>query len=133
MILFQNKFTELVLHEKFIEFTWFEASEEMTDDKFKEIMLDYAEMVEKHKPKRIVADIKRLKFLISPELQKWTDNNVFKRTLEAGLLKDAYVAPENVVAHMSSEQLFDEAHVSQKERKFFEHKEDAIKWLLNDS
>ncbi len=132
MLLMENKFCKLLLHDDYVEFIWMETTESMTEEEYKEIMQEWASIAEEHQPSKLLLDIVNNKFLLSPEIQEWTDQNIFTRTHEAGLKKDAFIAPKNIVALMSVEQLFDEANVSKKERKFFDEREEALKWLLND-
>lgn len=124
------RYSVLILHDDYLEFTWNELTAEMTEDEFKEIMLEYASFVEKYHPKRLLLDALENKFLLTPAIQEWTDKNIFKRTYDAGLRRNAYIYPKDFLAQMGVEQIFDEEIVRQKEHNFFYDREEALKWLL---
>jgi len=125
-------YIQLILREDYLEFKWNSNTEKMTADKYKEILLQYAEFVEKHKPKKMLLDTIQNKFLITPEIQEWSNKEIFPRSFKAGMSKIATLLPEDFVTQVSQEQLFDEEESKKKANQYFSDKDEAIKWLLED-
>jgi len=123
-------YSQLILTDDYLEFKWNSTTEMMTVDEFKEISIQYADFVEKHHPKKLLLDTVENKFIITPELQEWSNNEVFIRSFKAGLTIVAYLLPEDLVAQMSQEQLFDEDVSKKKANRYFSDKQEAIDWLL---
>lgn len=123
---------ELILRDDYMEFNWNSKSEKMTADEYKETLLQYADFVEKYKPNKMLLDTIHNKFIITPELQEWSNKEIFPRSFKAGITKIATLLPEDVVTQVSQEQLFDEEESKKKANQYFSDKVKAIKWLLED-
>jgi len=123
-------YSKLILTDDYLEFVWNSTTEKMGADEYKEIMLQYADFVEKHQPKRLLLDTIDNKFIITPELQEWSNTEVFIRSAKAGLTIVAYILPKDIIAQMSQEQLFDEEVSKKKANRYFSEKQEAIDWLL---
>jgi len=123
-------YSKLILTEDYLEFVWNSTTEKMSADEYKKILLQYADFVEKHQPKKLLLDTIESKFIIAPELQEWSNKEVFIRSAKAGLTIVAYILPEDIVAQMSQEQLFDEEVSKKKANRYFSDKQEAIDWLV---
>ena len=107
-------------------------NEDMTEEEYKKDMLSYVNIVEKYKPSKVLIDSSISKFVASPDLQDWTNENIIKRTLLAGLKKNAFVISKDFISQLSSEQTLEESEGAKKNIKYFVDKDKALEWLLND-
>lgn len=123
-------YSKLILTEDYLEFIWNGTTEKMSAEEYKEIMLQYADFVEKYQPKKLLLDTSENKFIVTPELQEWSNNEIFTRSFKAGLTIIAYILPKDIVAQMSEEQLFDEEVSRKKVNRYFSDRQEAIDWLL---
>lgn len=133
MILYESELSRMQLHEaeKMLEMQTLPSSNFMSDDDFKDIMLRYAELMEQHRCQRLLLDTSQSAFTTSPELQRWTAENIAERTLRAGLRRTATVLPKDIFAAVSLEQLMDEKEIAQSGMaiRYFGDRDEAIAWL----
>ncbi len=132
MIVYKSKYLILDYFEEssHIEIIWLPATELLTDEKFKKESKKYVEKVEEYLPKKTLMDNQNMKFVIIPTIQQWLDENVTKKTLQAGIEKVAFVESKNIFAQIAIEQIMSERQGLKKEVKYFDCKEKAIQWLL---
>lgn len=112
-----------------IEFRWKPQSAELSDDIIKSEFLKEVELCEKYNPKNLLINTKDFQYVITPELQEWTDNSIFPKYIEAGVKQIAIVVGEDIFANVSVEQTMDEENASTIQSEYFTSEEDAIEWL----
>ncbi|TAF32301.1 MAG: hypothetical protein EAZ57_09375 [Cytophagales bacterium] len=132
MRVYENKYwtVDYFADKGLIVLTWLQESYRMTDNEYKDCFLAYAEITEKFKPTRNISDVRDMKFLITPELQEWTNEVVFSRFWAVGLRKVAFVTSKVMLAQMSVEQTMEEETGSSFEFQYFDTIENAEKWVL---
>jgi len=108
---------------------WFESSSSVNDEIYKKEMIQYAEMVEKYKPSKLVVDTTKFGYVISPEIQTWTNETVFPRGIAAGLRNVAIVVPADIITHLSLEQTMEEAMGMKFVTRYFADYNEAYNWL----
>jgi len=108
---------------------WFSVTSQMTDEIYKKEMLKFVEFVKIHKPKFHL--IKSLNFLyvITIEMQNWTNENVFPVLAQNGIKKISFLVSSEIIAQMSIEQALEENNASVFEIKYFDSEKSAIDWL----
>lgn len=71
----------------YIELIWKAQTEKATPEQFKAWNKIIADAVVEHKPINMLADCTSYFFMITPDLQEWSVENVFNRFEEVGLQK----------------------------------------------
>lgn len=115
---------------KLIRTVWNENSAKLTKDLYQKEMSEYAAQVEKNKPSRLMVDSQKFFFPITPDLQEWTNNQIFPRVLAAGLRKVAIILTPDIISQMSLEQTMEEDTGLQFQTKYFDSEEESRKWLM---
>jgi len=111
--------------------TWLSSTEKMTIDEFKAEMLTLVDVIIKHKATYLLSIMKDLRFPIVPDLQNWISHTIVPKFIEAKLLKQAIIIPDELIAQLSMEQTIDEVEHEKHEHqsKFFSDIEEAKKWF----
>ena len=114
-----------------IECRW-QNSDNMTEDEFRQEMLNYNTVIEEHRPKRML--VHNLYFTITPDLQEWINETVDPVRREVGLTKSAYIVSENIISNISVEQFADDSNelsAGSLENRMFNDRDEATAWLLS--
>ncbi len=113
-----------------LEYSWInQENGEMTEEDFKNALLHYIDLVLKYKPNFVLVNTKKLKFLITVELQTWVDENINK--ISSPILKKmAVLLPEGFMEQLGVEQVLDEAEAKKISVLFFEDEQKAKEWLV---
>ncbi len=99
-------------------------------DVFKKEMLHFKNEFMKHRPKSVIWLQEEFASEITPETHLWVEENINKVCLESGLKKVAFVVGEDVMAHLSVFNFFEEVE-SVIRPKHFAGLQEAIDWILN--
>ena len=134
----QMKIFEDAYHEQYFDevqslyvFTWKEEDlpSSFDDKDYQEMMLRYADFLEKYHPKKLIVDSRSQTYVISPEMQQWTDNNIFVRVLKAGLRRVAIIVSKEFIAELSLEQVMETESGMVFKTNYFTDKADALAWM----
>ncbi len=120
-------FAELEL----IEMTWFPSTDNMTEEEYKQELLNYLDLVLKFRPNKVIGDTRNLFFAIVPELQEWINQTIFPPILEVGVKKVAFIMSQEIVAQLSIEQTMEEQEGLKFISAYFDNKESAKDWVLS--
>jgi hypothetical protein len=106
---------------------------ELTEEKYKENMNVLVEWVLQLPPVHFNIVYPNLHFLITPDLQEWTRENVFLPTKHKELKKAAFIVPQVVfdqimVEFLSVEQTMEE-NLNLFETRYFTSEKDAYIWF----
>jgi len=134
-MLHKSKYQEIKFDDKLqaISNYWTTESEEMSNEDFMQESLKWLECYQIHKPKNILADTRYYKFTITPEVQEWHAENIFKKLMSFGPKKMAMLVSSDIFAQVSIEQTIEEGDArtsSDFQTKYFETKEEAQNWLV---
>lgn len=106
-------------------------SQKMTDDIYRDEMLNYAQLVEKFRPKFLLVDSHNFEYVISTQMQHWTNEVVFPRVKAAGLQKVAITVPPNIYTQLSLEKTMTEPQAEYFITQYFSNRGDAVNWLIS--
>ena len=101
----------------------------MKTEDFKKEMHLFAELCEKHKPKRELVHLFDMKYTISPEVQEWMNNEIFPK-YENIIKRMAFLLPTEFITQIAVEQTMEEEVGLKFIQKYFDNEEDARKWLM---
>ncbi len=87
---------------------WFEATENMTEDDFRDEVEAWIRVSKEVKPTFIYDSCSNFLYPINPEQQIWMAHTLNPAWIEAGVKKYAHILPLEFIANLSVEQLFDE-------------------------
>ncbi|EAY24889.1 hypothetical protein [Microscilla marina] len=108
---------------------------QMTEAEFKQMLLNWKQLMFSCNPQWILVDSLNFHFPISPTLQTWVVQNITMPVLAIGsVIKYFFVLPEEFISQLSISQFTDEANnVSQEGKiKYFSSKEAAEIWLKSN-
>ncbi|EAY24892.1 hypothetical protein [Microscilla marina] len=108
------------------------ATAQMTEAEFRQMVLNWKQLMLSCEPQWILIDNRDFQFPISPDLQNWVAQNVSAQVLALdSIIKSCFVLPEEFISQLSVSQLSDEAkNVSQKDSvRYFSSQEAAEVWL----
>jgi len=101
------------------------------DDEFKNYQHTKLEVAKKCLPKIFLCDTKNFKYVISNKMQEWVDKVVMGFWDNSPLQKLAFLASSELVSQVSLELAMSE-NTHKYPIMYFDNKEDALKWLMND-
>jgi hypothetical protein len=114
--------------------SWLPATEQMTEKDFVFEMEKWVELTLEAKPLYILDDCRTFFYTISPTLQTWSAQTLNPSWVRMGLRKYAHIAPEELVANISTLQFFDEfLEMNLKNQYKIEHfstLDSGLNWLL---
>ena len=117
--------------QELVEINWKPSTEKMTEEEYKQEILNINDIVLKFRPKKILFDASNMFFVVVPELQEWTNREGIPVSLSVGMNKSAFVVSKDLFSQVSIEQTMEEQAGSQFINRYFDNKEDARKWLLS--
>lgn len=122
---------QLDLDNSLIIQVWNNDNMDMTEDDFKEIMIEYVELIVKNKIKKALVNAQKMNYSIVPELQDWINKEVAPYALPY-TQKVAFVMPSDFFTQVSIQQSMEDAkNVNEHNTQYFESIEDAKTWLLS--
>ncbi len=134
---------ETVYKDRFVEFfyeaqhtlffdKWTVETEQMTEEKFKELILLRLHFIQEKYIKLALTDTKEFAYPIHPDLQDWIVENSSKVEKTYGLQKHAFIMPEDFITNLSVEQFIDEAQEKEMTPSaYFSEAAAARSWLIS--
>ncbi|HAS44893.1 MAG TPA: hypothetical protein DCS93_30715 [Microscillaceae bacterium] len=105
----------------------------MSEDEFKELLINWKNSVLANNPKLILVDNQQFSFPISPDLQLWMVKHISTPVLQLpSVEKFCFVMSKDFISKISMDQFTNEANNDTKKNKikYFGDLEEAKKWLL---
>ncbi len=129
MELFKNQFVSINYNPDtaLLDTIWFEASEDMEEVEYKEIIEKRVTFFERYKPKNFLTDARHFRYIIKPSLQAWNYEHSLKLFSKLGGKKIAVLNSEDFVAQVSIEQTVEQD--TQAQTEYFDDINSALKWL----
>lgn len=108
------------------------ATIDMTNEEWREQMMELKEIIEKYRPEYIIDDNRERLYGYSPEMQEWTLNLFTELWNRIGLKKYAQIIPKEIIGKLTSMQI-EELAVNdfemQYQYKMVEDYESALSWI----
>jgi hypothetical protein len=103
----------------------------MVDSSFQDDIMVLCRLIQEHKVLYLLDDSRKVNYPIGPEIQEWIAETINPALAEAGVKKYALVIPEDMIAELSNEQIFDEMQGQGVSTKIgnFSSPEEALRWL----
>ena len=134
MEVFKNEYATLAYNMKneILEQIWNQASANMKDEDYKMLQNKTLTAFGEYKASKMYVDINNLHFTISPELQRWTNEQIVQGLISHGIEKIAYKVSTDIFAQISVEQALEEDNTQKFPARFFEDEFSAFNWLTNN-
>ncbi|EAY30433.1 STAS/SEC14 domain-containing protein [Microscilla marina] len=131
-ILKENQFIKIYFdkEQELIIDEWLPETRHMTADDFKANLRLWLGLVKQHHPKKSMIDVRKIQFMIEPELQEWASQHVLMPAFQAGLQKIATVLPPSLFEQVSIQQALEEPKAV-AQRRFFDDEAEAKQWLFS--
>lgn len=100
---------------------------EMTEEEYKQEMLKVVELCRIYKVHNLLADTRNFLFIITPEVQEWTDKYVFATNIY--LKKFALIVSEDFISQLALEQVIEDGASASFETRFFSDIGKAQEWI----
>jgi len=105
-------------------------SEKMTESIFKKESLIWAKFLTEYKAERMLVDGRNFRFIITPELQIWINENLMQVGVQVGLRKYANVIPQALFVAVSVEQLTPKNTPKDFRVKLTPNFDEAYSWII---
>ncbi len=110
-------------------FYWSSDTKNMSDEKYKELMLKGVEFTKTYQPKYLINNAHEKTYITTVEIQEWAAKNALSKIFKNGVIKFAIVESEDVLIQLSTEQAVEENENSKYGVMFFESEEKAREWF----
>jgi hypothetical protein len=120
----------------FMESIW-TTSLLMDDESYRQLMLSYLQQLQIHRPQRVLVDGRNAEYVITPDLQDWTNVNIYPQAAAAGVRKVTFLVSNDIFVTISIEQTVEDSMANdiistQMQQRFFDDREQALNWLLQE-
>lgn len=115
---------------KILTIIWQKNTSEMNDEEYKDEQMQTLKFIRELHPNKLLINSQSLDYVINPEMQIWTDENLVKPCIEVGIEKFAFVMPADLFALVSIEQAVEENESQLQRTKFFDSVDTAKHWLI---
>ncbi len=130
--LYQSRYQKIYFEQETgtIHNTWLPDTAAMIPDDYKHELTKLVQFIDKYAVSRQLIDATSFQYTIDVDLQEWTDEEVSRKTKDAGIEKIAFITAQEIFSQMSIEQTMDGDAGQELNIQYFGNKEDAQKWLL---
>lgn len=107
------------------------STEKMTIDQYKDFVMELKDLTVKHVPRFLIDNSVNRFFIVAPDMQEWTVEQLGPAWIGFGLQKYVQILAKDLVANLSGQQTVEAAQKipGMFETKFFENMQDAITWF----
>jgi len=109
---------------------WKITSETLTDSEFLKQLGIFKDLIVKHKPKAICADMRQFLYTMSPEIQKLTGEDFFPAIISVGVKKYALTVSTDIFTQLSVEQTIAQEKEERFTTLYFDDLEKAKNWAI---
>ena len=131
----ENDYCKIVYDagKKLFEYKWKPGSENLDNEGFKTLLLEFAEMLKQRDAESFFADAREKQFIMTDEMQVWHDEVIVPKYVEAGIKRIAFCVEEFTPVDIAIEMTFDEENSKNLQTQFFDSVDLAKKWLSKDT
>jgi hypothetical protein len=117
---------------KLATIVWQENTNKMTEEQYQDEQIQCRDFCLRHKPTKLCVNSQNLFFVISPDLQVWTDANLVQPLMKEGVRRFAFIMPEDLFTQVSIHQAVEENQQQLESSRFFDKEAEAMSWLLKE-
>ena len=110
MEIYNDKFIKYIYEKEnsLLIFYWNSDTKNMTDEKYKELMLKGVGFTKKYQPKYLINNAREKTYITTVEIQEWAAKNALSKIFENGVIKFAIIESDDVLIQLSTEQAVEE-------------------------
>lgn len=115
-----------------LKLIWKSTSDELNhgQDKYKALILLWANLVQDYKPKGVVVDTRQHLVIIHPQMQQWFVDEVFPKYRASGMKKLAFIASQDFISQLSVEQTMKEDDNLPFKTQYFATDTEGFDWVV---
>lgn len=103
----------------------------ISDEEYKKEVEKWSLLYIRYKPVKQIVDMRENFYLITPEMQKWLNENLLAPAYKAGMRRVAFILSADAFAQTSIEQTMDENFGKTFQVSYFTCLNEAWQWLTN--
>ena len=132
MEIYKDKYIKYIFEEEnsLLIFYWSKDTENMSDEKYKELMLKGVGYTKLYQPKYLINNSKEKTYLTTVEIQEWAGKYALSKIFNHGVIKFAIVECEDILIQLSTEQAAEEGEGTGFAIKFFASEDEAREWFF---
>ncbi len=133
MEVYKSKYLHVAFfaEQSLMEATWQSETKMIYTEECQQELLNYLDAVCKHRPRRVIWDVRTMFFTYTPKMQDWIDQRLFTPSFDAGLRWVAFVVGDDFFVELSTKQAMNENKGRVFISQYFDSKETAKSWLLS--
>ncbi len=126
-VVYENEYMTITHHE---DLDLIEIAARMKDEAdLKRSLLKSLEVMEQYNPDKILWDMREVKFIYDPDIERWIDENIHAKQVELGIVKEAFVMPSDFNIEHGVAEAMDNEYGRQLKTANFLTREPAVNWL----
>ncbi len=135
--LLSNEYVEIFFDKEsaIYECKYLPETENLTDKEWKELMVEFKNLIEKFRPKYIIDDNRKRGYSYSPDMQEWMIKLFVPSWNKIGVKKYVQIIPDIIsgkLTAMQLEELADLKFETNFEYRMMEDIESAYRWIEED-
>jgi hypothetical protein len=110
-----------------------------TTELVKEAQYAIVEGLRQYNPPYVVINLVELRFVVTPELQEWVNQEIIPHFFNSGVKKIAYIMPTEFIEKLSIEQVHDEVATTlqnegaETQTNYFDNESEALRWFTQQA
>jgi hypothetical protein len=112
-----------------VSYLFNEKTADMSKVEYIDELKEFIEIVRKYQAKRVFGEMVDFKFTITPDVQEWIDQNLFKVYREVNFEKIAIMLSKDFFSQLSIQQTMEDSAEAGFQTKYFDNKAEALAWL----
>ena len=119
--------------ENLLKLIWKNTSESLNheQDKYKSLILLWANSVQNYQPKGVVVDTRDHSVIIHPAMQQWFVDEVFPKYRLLGMKKLAFITSQDFISQLSVEQTMKEDDNLPFKTQYFSCDNEGFDWVVS--
>ncbi|OJJ17025.1 hypothetical protein BKI52_30375 [marine bacterium AO1-C] len=135
MVLKDNQFRciQQLEEQKILKLTWKDESDLLNNQiaTYKALILEWAAIVKRQKPKAVLVDTREHRVIIEPALQAWFVSDIFPKYVQSGMKKLAFLASQDFISQLSIVQTMNEETELPFQTEYFACEKEGFNWVCN--
>ena len=134
MEIYNDKFIKYIYEKEnsLLAFYWSKETENMPDDKYKELMIKGVGFTKTYCPKYLINNSLEKTYITTIEMQEWVAKHALSKIFENGVRKFAIIESKELMVQISTEQAVEEDEGKKYGVMFFDNEKKAREWFKKE-
>ena len=131
MEIYNDKFIKYIYEDEnsLLAFYWSKETENISDEKYKELMIKGVEFTKKYCPKYLINNSLEKTYITTVEMQEWAAKNALSKIFANGVRKFAIIESKDFIIQLSTEYAVEEYEERKYKAMFFDNEKEAREWF----